>query len=201
VIPSTEDALLRFGYPGLAVLMFVENVFPPIPSELIMPYAGYLAGRGLLSFPLVIAVGTLGSLAGQLPLYALGRLAGGERLRRAVPRHGHWLTLSPADLERAGRWFERHGRMAVLLCRCVPGLRSWISIPAGMARMQLGPFLLLSGLGAAFWNTLLASAGHALGRRYGEVQRWLAPVGYAVVAVVVGAYVVRVIRLRRAARR
>jgi membrane protein DedA with SNARE-associated domain len=201
MFPSIEDTLLRLGYPGLGLLMFVENVFPPIPSELIMPLAGYLCGKGELSFPLVVVVGTLGSLAGQLPLYALGRRAGGERLRRFAERHGHWITVSPADLERAERWFQRHGRKAVFFCRCVPGLRSLISIPAGMLRMELGGFLLFSALGAALWNTLLASAGRALGRRYGEVEAWLSPVGYGVLAVAVGIYLVRVVQLRRAAGR
>ncbi len=201
MLPSIEDVLLLLGYPGLALLMFLENVFPPIPSELIMPFAGYLSGKGALSFPLVIAVGTLGSLAGQLPLYALGRRVGGERLRRFAARHGHWLTVSPADLERAERWFGRHGRKAVFLCRFVPGLRSVISVPAGMMRMELAGFLLFSGLGAALWNVLLASAGRLLAQRYGEVEAWLSPVGYGVIALALAVYAVRVVRMRRAARR
>jgi membrane protein DedA with SNARE-associated domain len=196
-----EDSLLRLGYPGLGLLMFLENVFPPIPSELIMPLAGYLCGKGELSFPLVIAVATLGSLAGQLPLYALGRRAGGERLVRFVERWGAWLTLSPEDLARAERWFRKNGTRAVFVCRFVPGLRSLISVPAGMLKMELAPFLLFSALGAAFWNTLLASAGRALGERHGEVEGWLAPVAWAVLAGAVAIYVVRVVRLRRASRR
>jgi membrane protein DedA with SNARE-associated domain len=196
-----EDFLLRLGYPGLALLMFLENVFPPIPSELIMPLAGYLCGKGELSFPGVIAVGTLGSLAGQIPLYALGRRAGGARLARFAARHGAWLTLAPADLERGERWFRRHGRRAVLVCRCVPGLRSLISIPAGMLKMEWAPFLLYSALGAALWNTLLASAGRALGERHREVDAWLSPVAWAVLAGAAAVYAFRVARLRRAARR
>jgi membrane protein DedA with SNARE-associated domain len=201
MLPRVEDVLLRLGYPGLGFLMFVESVFPPIPSELIMPFAGYLCGKGELSFPLVIAVGTLGSLAGQLPLYFLGRRVGGERLRRFAERHGAWLTLSPADLERAEGWFARHGGKAVFLCRFVPGLRSLISIPAGMMRMHLIPFLTVSALGGALWNTLLAAAGRALGQRYAAVDVWLSPVGYAVLAVASGVYVLRVVQLRRGTRR
>jgi membrane protein DedA with SNARE-associated domain len=195
-----EDALLRLGYPGLGLLMFRENVFPPIPSELIMPFAGYLCGKGELSFPLVIAVATLGSLTGQLPLYALGRRAGGDRLARFAARHGAWLTLSPADLERAERWFRRNGTRAVFVCRFVPGLRSLISIPAGMLRMDLAPFLLYSALGAALWNTALAAAGRALGERHAEVEGWLSPVAWAVLAGAVAIYLFRVVRLLRASR-
>lgn len=196
----TRDALLYLGYPELGLLMFLENVFPPIPSEVIMPLAGYLCSKGELSFPAVIAVGTLGSLAGQIPLYALGRRTGGERLARFVERWGAWLTLSPKDLERAERWFRRNGTRAVFVCRFVPGLRSLISIPAGMLRMEPARFLLVSGLGAALWNTLLASAGRALGERYGAVEGWLSPVAWAVLAGAVAIYVVRVVRLRRASR-
>jgi membrane protein DedA with SNARE-associated domain len=201
MLPRVEDVLLRLGYPGLALLMFVESVFPPIPSELIMPFAGYLCGKGELSFPAVIAVGTFGSLAGQLPLYALGRRLGGERLRRLAERHGGWLTVSPADLERAEGWFARHGRKAVFLCRFVPGLRSLISVPAGMMQMQLAPFLLFSALGGVLWNTLLAAAGRALGQRYAAIEVWVSPAGYAVLAVAAGVYVLRVVRLHRGARR
>lgn len=200
-LPSIEDVLLQLGYVGLALLMFVESVLPPLPSELIMPLAGYLCGKGELSFPAVIAVGTLGSLAGQLPLYALGRRAGGARLRRFVERYGAWLAVSPADLERAEAWFVRYGGRAVFLCRCVPGLRSLISIPAGMLRMAPPKFLLYSALGGALWNALLASAGRALGQRYAAVDAWVSPVGYAVLTLAAGAYGLRVLRLRRATRR
>jgi len=195
-----EEVLRGLGYPGLALLMFLENVFPPIPSELVMPLAGYLSGRGELSFAGVLAAGTLGSLAGQLPAYALGSWLGGPRLERFVDRHGAWIALSRDDLERAEAWFGRHGWKAVLFGRFVPGLRSAVSLPAGLARMPIGRFLLLSGLGGGLWNAALAGGGLALGRRHGAIERWLSPVATLVLLAAAGLYAIRVVRLKRAAR-
>src|SRR5688500_6903492 len=131
------SAVDSFGAWGVLVLMFLENVFPPIPSELIMPLAGFQASRGSMTFWGVVAAGTAGSVLGALPLYYLGRVVGRERLRQWVERHGHWLALSPKDLDSADGWFARHCGAAVFLCRLVPGVRSLISIPAGLHCMPL----------------------------------------------------------------
>ncbi len=191
------DLMVSTGYAGIALLMFVENVFPPIPSEVIMPLAGYLASQGKLSLLGVILAGTLGSVLGALPLYALGARIGEDRMKRFAAGHGRWLTLSPSDLDRTNAWFERHGHAAVFLCRLVPGVRSLISIPAGIRRMPLATFLLYTALGSAVWTSVLAGIGSALGANFDQVDRYLDPVGYAVFAGIAVGYVYRLARHRK----
>jgi membrane protein DedA with SNARE-associated domain len=194
------NAVESFGVWGVLVLMFLENVLPPIPSELIMPMAGFQATRGSMSFWGVVAAGTAGSVLGALPLYYLGKVVGRERLRRWVGRRGHWLALSVEDLDKADGWFNRHCGTAVLLCRLVPGVRSLISIPAGLNSMGLPQFLLYTTLGTAVWAGLLAYAGRLLGQNYHRAGNWLGPVTKVVLVGLVVAYVIRVVRLRRAKR-
>jgi membrane protein DedA with SNARE-associated domain len=181
------------GYGGLVFLMVVENVCPPIPSEVMMPLAGFMVTQGHLSLLGVILAGTLGSVLGAVPLYYLGRTIGDERLKGFADRHGRWLTVSREDLDKAQQWFDRHGRMAVLLCRLVPGVRSLISIPAGIEGMPLAPFLLFTTIGAGLWTTLLASAGYGFGANFRQVEAYLDPASYVVLAVLVGLYVWRVV--------
>ena len=159
-VTSVIEAL---GYPGLTVLVALENVFPPIPSEVILPLAGFLTGQNRFSFPLVLIATTLGSLLGALVLYGIGMAVGQRRVRLLVERYGHWALLSPDDLTRAEQWFDRHGSVAVLTGRLVPVVRSLVSIPAGYRRMPLGQFLLLTGAGSALWNGALVALGWALG--------------------------------------
>lgn len=185
------------GYWGIVLLMFVENVFPPIPSELIMPLAGFQAARGDLSLWGVIVAGTAGSVLGALPLYYLGRAVGEERLKRWACRHGHWVAVSAEDLDRVKQWFDRRGNAAVFLCRLVPGIRSLVSIPAGVHRMALVPFLLYTALGTAIWAGALAYVGSLLGQNYRRVEQWMGPVTYVVLGGIVIAFVVRAIRLKR----
>lgn len=187
------------GYPGIALLMFLENVFPPIPSELIMPLAGFTTIDGELSFFGVVAAGTVGSVAGALPLYYLGKLVGQERLIAWADRYGRWLAVSGRDIVRTRDWFDRHGGKTVLICRLVPGVRSLISIPAGITRMPLVPFLLYTTIGAALWAALLAFAGRLLGENYGRVNTLLGPVTYVVIGGLVVAGVVWVVRRKTAA--
>ncbi len=189
----------RLGYPGILFLMFLENVFPPIPSELIMPFAGFDAARGRLTLPGVILAGTLGSVLGQLPLYGLGRWAGAERLERWADRHGRWIGLSAKDIRASTGWFERHGGKAVFLCRLVPGLRSLISIPAGVAGMNLPVFLLFSTFGMGLWTAALAVLGAQLGEHYERVARYLGPVGGIVLGGLLIFWLIRLVRRRRAA--
>ena len=173
--------------------MIVENVCPPIPSEVIMPLAGFMATQGRLAWLGVILAGTLGSVLGAVPLYWLGRRIGDERLKDFADRHGRWLTVSRGDLDKAQQWFDRHGRLAVLFCRLVPGVRSLISIPAGIEGMPLAPFLLYTTIGAGLWTTLLAAAGYGLGANFRQVEAYLDPASYIVLAVIVGLYVWRVV--------
>lgn len=164
------------GYLGILLLMILENLFPPIPSELIMPSAGFAAARGDLSLPLVILMGVLGSVIGTLPLYYIGRAFGEERLVAWADRHGKWLTLSGQDIRRADDWFDRHGAKAVLFGRLVPGIRSLLSLPAGMSEMPMPKFLIYSAIGSGLWSTALAYAGYVLGENYDRVEQYISPV-------------------------
>jgi membrane protein DedA with SNARE-associated domain len=181
------------GYVGLVLLMVLENVFPPIPSEVIMPLAGFMAAQDRLSLLGVIVAGTLGSVLGALPLYYVGRKIGEERLKGFADRHGRWLTLSREDLDSAKQWFDRHGGLAVFLCRLVPGVRSLISIPAGIEGMPLAPFLLYTTIGAGLWTALLTLAGYGLGANFRQVETYLDPASYVVLALIVALYVWRVV--------
>lgn len=192
-----ENLMNSGGYPGIALLMFLENVFPPIPSELIMPYAGFAAARGELSLLGVTIAGAIGSLIGQLPLYYLGKLVGKDRLKRWADRHGHWLTLSGEDIEKADEWFRRHGSKAVLIGRVIPGVRSLISIPAGFAGMNLPRFLLYSAVGTTVWAGFLAFLGRLLGNNYETVGKYLGPATYVVLGVLVVLTAVQIVRRKK----
>jgi membrane protein DedA with SNARE-associated domain len=150
------------GYLGVALLTFAENAFPPIPSELVIPLAGFVAAEGDLAVAGVIAAGSAGSLAGAWAWYEVGRRVGERRLRQWVERFGKWLTLDAADVDRAQHWFERRGGAAVLTGRLVPGVRTFVSLPAGFAGMPRVPFLLYSAAGTIIWTAALAHAGVVL---------------------------------------
>ena len=150
-----EGVIETTGVFGIALLMLLENVFPPIPSELIMPLAGYTAARGQANIVLVILAGTIGSLAGASFWYAIGRWVGEERLKRLADRFGRWMTVGRDDIEKADDWFDRHGHKAVLFGRLVPTIRTLISVPAGLSEMAWPTFLLYSGIGTAIWLSLI----------------------------------------------
>jgi len=187
-------AIYASGYLGIVALMFIENVFPPIPSELIMPLAGYMSAQGQLIFAVIVLAGAAGSVLGALPLYWLGKKIGAERLKIFADRHGRWLTVSREELEQAERWFARYGPAAVLLCRLVPGIRSLISVPAGIYGMARAKFLLYTAAGAAVWTALLAYLGYLLGSKFEQVGRYLDPVSWIVFALVLVWYVSRMVR-------
>ena len=185
------------GYLGIALLMLAENVFPPIPSELIMPMAGFTAARGKLSMVGVVVAGTAGSLAGALLWYYIGRWIGLERLKRWAAKHGRWLTISPEEVDEAAAWFNRHCGKAVLVGRLIPAVRTLISVPAGVAGMALMRFLTYSALGTALWTALLATAGYLLEDQYQKVGDYLNPVSNVILGLIVLGYVYRVITFRR----
>ncbi len=185
----------RWGYAGVALLMAAENIFPPLPSELIMPFAGAAAARGELNLAGIVLAGGLGSLLGTLPWYALGHAIGPERLRHWVARRGRWLAMTPADLARAEYWFERRGGWALLGGRLVPGVRSVISMPAGIARMPVPRMLAWSAAGTLAWSGLLAGLGYALAGQYARVAGVVDTVATGVLLVAVAGYVWRVVRL------
>ena len=185
------------GYLGIALLMLAENVFPPIPSELIMPMAGFTAARGKLSMVGVVVAGTAGSLAGALLWYYIGRWIGLERLKRWAAKHGRWLTISPEEVDEAAAWFNRHCGKAVLVGRLIPAVRTLISVPAGVAGMALMRFLTYSALGTALWTALLAAAGYLLEDQYQKVGDYLNPVSNVILGLIVLGYLYRVITFRR----
>ena len=187
------NVVQTLGYPGIALLMLIESAFPPIPSEVIMPFAGMVAARGQLSFWTVVAVGTVASVLGTLPLYYLGRRVGQERIEEWADRHGRLLTLCGEDIRRAGEWFERHPA-TVLVCRLIPGIRALISIPAGARRMNFGVFLLYTTVGTALWTLLLTYSGFVLGQNYQLVGRFIDPVTWVIFGVIAVTYVYRVVK-------
>ena len=182
--------MAKFGYLGIIFAMFAEIVFPPIPSEVIMPAAGFAVARGDLNLLLVIVAGTLGSVLGALPLYYFGSLFNKERLIDFTEKYGKYVFVKPDDVISADDWFNKHGKKAVFFGRMVPGIRSLISIPAGMNKMPLLPFIILTTAGAAIWTTLLTLAGYHFGQNYEVIEKFLAPyskifLGAAIVIVII----------------
>ncbi len=183
-----------FGYWGIALLMFLENLFPPIPSELIMPLAGFTAspyqpGGAKLNIIGVFFAGLLGSVLGALIWYYPGKFLGETRLKAWADKHGKWLAISSKDITKAKEWFNRKGRTAVLIGRLVPGIRTLISVPAGMSNMPLLPFLVYTTFGSAAWVGLLTYSGYILGSQYELVDNYLAPVSKIVLGGLVLAFV------------
>ncbi|WP_299816859.1 DedA family protein [uncultured Jannaschia sp.] len=190
-------AMAAGGYWAVAGLMLFENVFPPIPSEVVMPLAGFLAATGELSFLGVLVAGTVGSVAGATFWYWIGLKLGEDRLRRFAARHGRWLTISSEEVDRASAWFLRHGTWAILIGRILPGLRTLISVPAGVARMPLLPFLLYTTLGSVVWIAGLTVLGYVLEAQYERVAGWIDPVSWIVVGALVAVYIWRLVRQAR----
>lgn len=192
-----QAIMQRLGPFGLGLLMFLENVFPPIPSELIMPLAGYLAARGDMNIFVVIGAGTVGSLLGTLPWYYLGRRLGHHGVRRLAENRGRWLTMSPSDVDAASDRFKRHGNWSVMLGRLIPTVRTLISVPAGVANMPLGQFLLFSSIGTLLWTAALALADYLLGQAYSTIQDYVDPVSTAVLVILIGYYIYRVVTFKK----
>lgn len=184
-----ESVIQSLGYPGIALLMFLENVFPPIPSEIIMPFSGFLVHDGRFNFWLVLLAGTIGSFLGALLIYYVGVWFSRERLRRWLERHGKWVLIDEKDFDHALEVFHRHGPWMVFMGRLFPGVRSIISIPAGLERMPVWFFSFLTIIGITFWNMLLIFAGMALGSQWRSILKviskfelliWLAILGFLI---------------------
>jgi membrane protein DedA with SNARE-associated domain len=195
------DFVHSAGYAGIALLMFLETVFPPIPSEIIMPVAGYHASQEKLSWWGALAAGTGGSVAGAVAIYLVGRGIPVATLKRWTDRHGRWLTVSRGDIDASVKWFRERGWAAVFLGRLVPAMRSLISIPAGLGDMPFAAFLFWTTAGSLLWNAALAGAGYGLGSAFRKVDAVLGPASWAVAVLLVGAYAWRVIRYKRPARK
>ena len=190
---TIEDAVVEAGYAGLAVVMAVETVFPPIPSEIVLPFAGFQVAKGTLGFVPALLASTLGAVLGALVLYAIARFGG----RALVLRMHPLLRISERDLDRADRWFDRRAVLIVLLGRLVPGIRSLVSVPAGLSERPLATFIGATAAGALLWNSALLGAGVALGANYERVERYVGPFGTVVLVAVVLACVAGVVWLRR----
>ncbi len=191
------DVLAALGSFGLLFLMLAENLFPPIPSEAILPLAGFLVGRGELGGVQAVAAANAGSVLGALILYALGRWGG----RAVVLRYGRVLRVTENDLDRAEGWFDKYGDAVVFFARMVPLARSVVSIPAGMLEMPVLRFTFLTTLGSALWNTLLVGAGWFLGANWERVSAIVGSISNAVLIVAVVAIVVLAIYWLRRPRR
>lgn len=174
----------RLGYLGIAFLMFLDNVFPPIPSEIIMPSAGYTASRGQLQIVGVIVAGSFGSIVAAAVLYALGRKIPQESLFKLVDRYGKYLFIKRKDVQKALDWFEHYGHRIVFFGRMIPAVRSLISIPAGMSHMPFWKFMLYSSLGTLIWTTFLACVGFYFGENQALMFAIMHRVGYVILAIV-----------------
>lgn len=174
-----ENVVDEVGAVGLALVMFLENVFPPIPSEIVLPLAGFYVEEGRLGFAEALIGATAGATAGALLLYAIGRYGG----MPLVLRYRRVLRVSEAEIERADAWFDRYGPWIVFFARMIPIIRSIVSIPAGMSEMPILRFTLLTAAGAAIWNTALIGAGYALGGNYDEVESVVGPLSRVILVV------------------
>ena len=181
------------GYFGIILLMALENIVPPIPSEVIMGLGGMAVARGRMQLGWLIAAGTLGTVAGNYVWYWLGRRFGYQGLRPFVDRWGRWLTVEWEDVERITRFFHERGGWVVFVARFMPTFRTLVSLPAGMGKMPHGRFILATAAGAAIWNCVLAGAGVLLDRNFRMLDRYVGPVAVALMVAAVGFYLYRVV--------
>lgn len=192
-----QDVINQFGYLGVALLVVIENVFPPIPSEIVLPFAGFVAQQGASAVNAtadaaqsdttvvgMMIAATVGSVVGALILYFVSAAIGPERLRGFVERFGKWFGVKRSDLVRAEEWFDRRSSAAVLVGRCVPLIRSIVSIPAGFRRMKLTSFVVLTAIGSAVWNIALIGAGAVLGDQWERVGEYVGVFQWLVIAAV-----------------
>ncbi len=189
LIGQAVEANPMAGYGAIFGAMFLENLFPPIPSEVIMPLGGFYVQQGKLALIPVVLAGLLGTVLGALPWYGIGRLVNEERIEHWLSRHGRWIGISPQELHRSRTWFNRHGTALVFWGRLIPGIRTLISVPAGIEMMPMVPFLLWTTAGSLIWTLLLTLAGLALGEGYSRVELWIEPVAKVVKVVLVVAVV------------
>lgn len=197
-----QAAVTSLGYLGLIGIIFLENVFPPIPSDVVLPLAGYTAATSSMSYFGAIVATTTGSLLGAMALYWLGAWLGEDRVRRLARNYGRYLTFEEEELDRSLTWFRQHGSIVVMVARVVPVFRSLISIPAGMSRMPIGRFLFFSAIGAGAWNSSLISGGYVLGANWEQVVGWMEQYQLVMITVNTGLFLgVATLRVRSYRRR
>jgi membrane protein DedA with SNARE-associated domain len=179
------DIIEELGYVGISALIALENIIPPIPSELILPLSGFMAEEGRFWLPGVIIAATIGSIIGALVLYGLGYWLGDARLRALIVRFGRYVGVTTHDLDRANDWFDRYGAVAIFIGRLVPVVRSLVSIPAGLRRMPLPRFIIYTAAGSAIWNSVLVGLGWITGDQWHKVEKYTGYLEYAVLAAIV----------------
>ncbi|MDQ0220224.1 DedA family protein [Peribacillus cavernae] len=192
----------QFGYLGVFLMIALENVFPPIPSEVILPFGGFMTTYTDLTIPGVVAAATVGSVLGAVVLYGIGLLLDVEKLEKIVERWGHILRVTKADIHRADAWFDKYGYWTVLFCRMIPLVRSLISIPAGMSNMKFWLFLLFTTIGTLIWNIILITVGAALGESWEDITHFIgiySNIAYAVIGMGIVIFVILFIRKKRRA--
>ncbi|MBN9332717.1 DedA family protein [Devosia sp.] len=186
------QTITDLGYVGIFLVMLAESIFPPIPSELIIPFAGFAAANGDLNLFGVLFTATFGAVVGMLPWYYAGRFFGLDRVRYLADRFGRVMAFNADEIDVAVKWFTRYGPVIVLFGRLIPLIRTLISIPAGLSRMSLPVFLLASTTGALIWNTFLTLSGYLLHEHYEVIEVVLDPLSYVVLGLVVVLYLVKV---------
>ncbi|MBC1396398.1 DedA family protein [Listeria welshimeri] len=179
-----------FGYIGIFLLIMVENLFPPIPSEIILTFGGFMTTVSSLNVVMVIIVATLGSVVGAILLYKVASYFGKERLTKIVLKYGRILRLKESDIERAESFFLKYGSWAVFLCRMIPLIRSLISIPAGMTKMKMSRFLVLTTAGSLLWNTVLIGLGVLLGESWNEIVVFMDSFSTIIYSIIAGLLIV-----------
>lgn len=197
MLDSITNLINSLGYVGIALLMALENLIPPIPSELIMPLAGFTVTKGEMSFAGAVIAGTIGSVLGATPWYFLGKYWGLKRTKKIADKYGKWLTLSGEDVQKAKVWFDAKGYIATGIGRLVPGIRTYISLPAGITKMPIIPFVIYSTLGTIFWVTLLTGAGYIFGENYEKVGAYLKPISTVVIVAILVASIYWLIKRKK----
>jgi membrane protein DedA with SNARE-associated domain len=190
----------QFGYFGVAFLIMIENLFPPIPSEVILTFGGFMTTTTDLNIPLMIVAATIGAVVGAAILYGVGTLLDVERLDKIVDKYGNILRISHEDIHKADSWFDRYGFWTVFFCRFVPLIRSLISLPAGMANMNFGLFLLFTTVGTVIWNTVLIYLGAAVGSQWETIVHYMdiySNIAYVIIAILGIAVIIWYIRKRK----
>lgn len=193
---TIEQIIGTLGYSGIALLMVIENVFPPIPSELVVPFAGFLISRGEMNFIAVVLASSIGTLIGTTFLYYLGMWLGEERLRLVLRRYGRYFFFPESSYDQALSAFNKHDKAVVFWSRLVPGLRSVISLPAGVAKMPLARFLFYTSLGTLIWNTLLAGGGVLLGNNWSQMMEFIDRFKYVMLPLLVALVVFWIVKQR-----
>jgi membrane protein DedA with SNARE-associated domain len=194
------DIMEQFGYFGVFLMIALENVFPPIPSEVILTFGGFMTTYTKLTVVGVIIAATLGSVVGAVILYGIGYLINVEKLEKIIDRWGHILRVTKEDIRKADAWFDKYGYWTVLFCRMIPLIRSLISIPAGMSQMKFPLFLLFTTIGTLIWNIILVMVGAAVGENWEDIVNFMdvySNITYALIALGVILFIVWFIRKKR----